>query len=197
MDIIDDLQRLYLQRGARRYEINGRDGVTQLQHALQCAAWAAGEGAPAPLVAAALLHDLGHLVVGPDDEMESDHDDVHQFAALPFLRPHFPPAVLEPIRLHVDAKRFLCGTDAAYPATLSAGSQRSLELQGGPFDAAQARRFLAQPFAADAVRLRRWDDRSKDISRAAPPFDTYRALLEGLRLAPAMPERGVRTDAQA
>jgi phosphonate degradation associated HDIG domain protein len=182
MTFFDDLHGLYAERGAQRYEINGRiGGVTQLQHALQCAAWARETGAPDTLVAAALLHDLGHLLYEQDgDEMGADHDDVHQYAALPFLRPHLPSAVLEPIKLHVDAKRWLCGTEPAYWATLSAGSQRSLELQGGPFSAEAAQAFIAQPHAAQAVQLRRWDDQSKDPARSVPGFESYRELLARL-----------------
>ena len=178
MNIVDELARLYSERGAARYEIAGRSGVSQLQHALQCAALAAHAGAADTLVAAALLHDLGHLLYEHNqDELGAAQDDVHQYLALPFLRPHFGPAVLAPIKLHVDAKRYLCATEAAYRAALSAGSKRSLEMQGGPFSPDQAKAFIAQPFADEAVRLRRWDDQAKDTARRAPPFAAYRDLL--------------------
>jgi phosphonate degradation associated HDIG domain protein len=179
MSFFDDLQGLYTERGAQRYEINGRvGGVTQLQHALQCAAWAAESGSSDALVAAALLHDLGHLLHSDTDgELDADRDDVHQYLALPLLRPHLPAAVLEPIKLHVDAKRYLCGTVGGYWDTLSDGSKRSLELQGGPFTAEEAEAFIAQPHAAEAVQLRRWDDLSKDPARVVPGFEAYRELL--------------------
>jgi predicted HD phosphohydrolase len=138
-------------------------GVSQQQHALQCAAFALLAGAPDALVAAALLHDIGHLLHGRDD-IDKDHDDVHQYIALPFLRPHLPLAVLDPIKLHVDAKRYLCAIELAYWSGLSAGSKRSLELQGGPFDPETAAAFIARPHAEEAVALRRWDDRAKDPS---------------------------------
>jgi phosphonate degradation associated HDIG domain protein len=177
-NIIGELERLYADRGARRYEIAGRDGVTQLQHALQCAARAKRECASSELVAAALLHDVGHLLHDDAaDELGARHDDVHQYIALSFLRPFFPPAVLEPIKLHVDAKRYLCSIDMAYPGLLSVGSRRSLELQGGAFDPMSAQAFIARPFAEDAVCLRRWDDLSKDVHAQVPPFDAYRDVL--------------------
>lgn len=182
MNIVDVLEHLYKERGAVRYEIKGRGGVTQMQHALQCAALAVQAESADALVAAALLHDLGHLlheqvVDEVDEEMGVGNDDLHQFKVLPFLRPYFGPAVLEPIRLHVDAKRYLCATEPGYRAALSTGSQRSLELQGGPFDAAAARAFIARPFAVDAVQLRRWDDGAKDTARVAPPFSSHRERL--------------------
>jgi phosphonate degradation associated HDIG domain protein len=178
MNFIDDLEHLYTERGTRCYEIQGRTGVTQMQHALQCAALATAAGAPEALVAAALLHDLGHLLQEQmAEEPDGRRDDVHQFAALPFLRPHFPAAVLEPIKLHVAAKRYLCAIEPGYWAGLSAGSKRSLELQGGPFKVDDAKNFMSQPFAADSLLLRRWDDQAKEVNRQVPAFASYRGLL--------------------
>ena len=193
MSFFDDLYGLYTERGAQRYEINGRvGGVTQLQHALQCAAWATDTQSPDTLVAAALLHDLGHLLYEQRSaEMSATQDDVHQYKALPFLRPHLPAAVLEPIKLHVDAKRYLCGTVDGYWDTLSDGSKRSLALQGGPFTADEAAAFIEQPHAAEAVQLRRWDDLSKDPARVVPGFEAYRELLA--RLSRAKPQRSAAT----
>lgn len=189
MSFFDELHGFFAERGAQRYEINGRlGGVTQLQHALQCAAWATESGSSDSLVAAALLHDLGHLLHSDvDGELDADRDDVHQYLALPFLRPHLPDSVLEPIKLHVDAKRYLCGTDKTYASTLSAGSTRSLALQGGPLTADEATAFMQQPFAAEAVQLRRWDDLSKDPARVVPGFETYRGLID--RLMQQMPRQ--------
>ena len=88
-------------------------------------------------------------------------DDLHQYAALPFLRGTFGDDVLEPIRLHVDAKRYLCATREGYFAGLSDDSKRSLGLQGGIFNEGQAEAFISQPGAVDAVRVRLWDDLAK------------------------------------
>jgi predicted HD phosphohydrolase len=104
-------------------------------------------------------------------------DDVHQFLPLPFLRGVFPDSVLDPIRLHVDAKRYLCYADTGYWETLSPASKRSLELQGGIFDAAGAQAFLRQPHAEDAVLLRRFDDLAKTPGAATPPLEHYAAIL--------------------
>ena len=99
MQVLDDLARLYDERGATRYETNLATGVSQQQHALQCAALAVQAGAPDTLVAAALLHDLGHLLYEPaSDGHAGGRDDVHQYMALSFLRPYFPLSLLEPIK---------------------------------------------------------------------------------------------------
>ncbi len=182
MRLLDDLEQLFERRGTARYELNAPTGVSQTQHALQCAALAMQAGAVDTLVGAALLHDLGHLLHDDDSDQACDgRDDVHQYMALSFLRPWFPASVLEPIKLHVDAKRYLCHAEPEYWSGLSLGSQRSLELQGGPFDEERAAAFAGLPFASQAIALRRWDDRAKDPATTAPPFSTYRALLMRIR----------------
>ena len=170
---LSDICMLFARKGGREYD---GEGVTQLEHALQTAAQAEAAGAGPPLLAACLLHDLGHML---NDQGETPTlrgvDDLHQYAALPFLRGTFGDDVLEPIRLHVDAKRYLCATRAGYFDALSADSKRSLVLQGGVLDAAGAAAFLAQPGASDAVRLRRWDDLAKQAGLATPPLDHFLA----------------------
>ncbi|HSV81000.1 MAG TPA: HD domain-containing protein [Ramlibacter sp.] len=177
---IDQIVRLYRFEGTARY---GMEAVSQDQHALQCAALAEEAGAAPELVAAALLHDIGHLLYVEPDRRPKE-DALHEYRALPFLRGAFPDPVLEPIRLHVAAKRFLCFADPDYRSALSAASKYSLDLQGGPFGAEAAAKFSAQPHAMEAVALRRWDDQAKNPDRATPGWDHYRRLLERLELRP-------------
>ncbi|ALK32805.1 phosphonate degradation HD-domain oxygenase [Burkholderia plantarii] len=156
---LEDIRTLFEQRGDTAYS---GEPVTQLEHALQSAQLAEDEGAGDALVTAALLHDLGHLLNEQGETPTARGiDDLHQYYALPFLRGTFPDAVLEPIRLHVDAKRCLCAIEPGYAQALSEDSLRSLALQGGAYDEDEARAFLLRPHAADAVRLRRWDDGAK------------------------------------
>jgi phosphonate degradation associated HDIG domain protein len=175
MQILEQIRALYRDKGGREYE---GEGITQLEHALQSAQLAEKAGAAPDLVCAALLHDVGHLI---NDRGETPTlrgiDDQHQHVALPFLRRHFPDAVLGAIRLHVDAKRYLCATRADYWQGLSEDSKRSLELQGGVFSAQEAERFIAQAHAAEAVSVRLWDDAAKVAGAATPDFAHYEALL--------------------
>jgi predicted HD phosphohydrolase len=128
-------------------------------------------------VAAALLHDLGHVLnLQGETPTARGIDDQHQYYAIPFLRALFPPAVIEAIRLHVDAKRALCALEPEYYEALSEDSKRSLTLQGGVFSRAEADAFTAKPFAADAVRVRRWDDCAKIPGHATPPLSHYLAI---------------------
>jgi predicted HD phosphohydrolase len=150
---------------------------------LQSGHLAEQEGASDELVVASFLHDLGHLI---NDRGETPTlrgiDDRHEYVALPFLRDLFGPSVLQPIRLHVDAKRYLCArgdgtvTGAEYWAALSVDSRRSLELQGGIFGDSEASAFIAQPYAADAVRVRLWDDAAKRAGDPTARLDYYLAL---------------------
>ncbi|MBP0594450.1 HD domain-containing protein [Paraburkholderia sp. LEh10] len=168
---LDDIRGLFEAHGQLAYS---GEPVTQLEHALQSGALAEADGATDELIAAAFLHDLGHLLNRQGETpTERGIDDLHQYFALPFLRPVLPEAVLEPIRLHVDAKRCLCAIDAAYFGKLSADSVRSLELQGGIFSDDEAKAFLQKAYAEDALRLRRWDDLAKEANRPTPDLDHY------------------------
>ena len=183
---ISDICILFGRKGGRTYD---GEPVTQLEHALQSAARAENAGAPPALVAAALLHDLGHLLndLGDTPTLRGV-DDLHQYAALPFLRPLFGDDVLAPIRLHVDAKRYLCATRAGYFEALSIDSKRSLALQGGVFTPQEAAAFIAQPYAADAVEVRLWDDLAKLPAAVTPPLAHYVPIMEAAqRTVPAPP----------
>ena len=169
-----DIETLFRRHGHIEYS---GEGVTQLEHALQAARRAEAEGAADALVTAALLHDLGHLLnLQGDTPSARGIDDQHQYYAIPFLRPLFPPAVIEAIRLHVDAKRALCALEPAYHEALSEDSKRSLKLQGGAFSRSEADAFMAKPFAADAIRVRRWDDAAKTPGQATPALSHFLAI---------------------
>jgi phosphonate degradation associated HDIG domain protein len=179
---IQDVERLFAERGGEQY---AGEPVTQLEHALQCALFAQDDGADDALVTAALLHDLGHLLhdLGPTPTLHGI-DDVHQYRALPFLRGLFGDAVINPVKLHVDAKRYLCATRTGYFAALSEDSKRSLGLQGGIFNEGQAEAFIAQSGAREAVCLRVWDDRAKTAGLATPPLAHFLKRARFCAIAP-------------
>jgi phosphonate degradation associated HDIG domain protein len=148
----------------------GLHDVTQRQHALQAAMFAERDGHPAPLIAAGLLHDVGHLVhdLG-QNPAEQGIDDRHEQLGHDFLVQWFGPEVTEPVRLHVAAKRFLCATEADYFAKLSRDSVLSLSLQGGPMSDAETAAFRALPHWQEAVQLRRYDEMAKVKDLPTPP----------------------------
>jgi phosphonate degradation associated HDIG domain protein len=173
--VVHRIERLFREHGSTAYEGARRESVSALDHALQCAQLAEWAEVDAALVVAALLHDIGHFV---DAEHDEDIDDTHEVRAVPFLAAAFGPEVVEPVRLHVQAKRYLVTIDAGYAATLSPASAHSLALQGGRMSAGEARRFASLQYAPQAVALRRWDDLAKQRGRQTPPLAHYLALLE-------------------
>ena len=171
--VVDEIARLFAAHGGATYG----EGVTMTEHALQTAAEAEAAGADETLVAAALLHDVGHFVEPPDDAY-GHHG--HGEAGAAYLRRHFGPEVSEPVRLHVAAKRYLCAVEPAYARELSPASTHTLAKQGGPMDAAEAAAFEAEPYRETALALRRFDDAGKVPGRSVPGLDHYRPLLERL-----------------
>ncbi|MBV9892964.1 MAG: HD domain-containing protein [Chloroflexi bacterium] len=172
MAAIDALQELFETRGAAAYL---GERVSVATHMLQAGALAQLDGAPDAVVAAALLHDVGHLVAPTSHESDAQHETrgADWLAQL-----GFPRGVTEPVRLHVAAKRYLCATEPEYFEMLSPASKRSLVLQGGPMLPAEVEAFAQLPHAEDAVAVRRWDEAAKDPDAATPALDRFRQLLE-------------------
>jgi phosphonate degradation associated HDIG domain protein len=173
--VADEILRLYATRGAGAYF---GEQVSMCEHALQAAHFARRAGAADALVLAALLHDIGHLLepqpAAIGDWVEDAH---HEECGARWLAERFGSEISEPVRLHVRAKRYLCATDADYVARLSPASVHTLRLQGGPMSAAEAARFAQQRFAADAVRVRCWDDQGKAAGLQTAALADYAALI--------------------
>ena len=170
MTLQEEIRAAFARRGHETYG----EGISQLDHALQCAAFAERDGADAALVTATLLHDIGHLLHDlPADVADSGVDTQHEASGSAWLSRHFGPAVTEPVRMHVAAKRYLATMEPGYFDRLSDASKLSLRLQGGPMTATQADTFAAEPFFADAIRLRRWDEEGKIIDYRGPALDHF------------------------
>ncbi len=176
---IDSIISMYNTWGNEKYD----EDITQLAHALQCAALADHEGSSEELIAAALLHDIGHLFEiqrnnGPDHRT----DLRHEITGSEFLSSVFPQTVTAPIAMHVEAKRFLAANESGYFDQLSRGSQKSLAVQGGPFTSAESASFLELQGSADAVSLRRWDDHGKVVDLEVPDLESWIPLLTRVAL---------------
>jgi [1-hydroxy-2-(trimethylamino)ethyl]phosphonate dioxygenase len=178
LDTPEDILNLLSSRGGESYF---GEPVTVMEHSLQAAFFACEANSAPELVAAALLHDVGHLLHHEgEDVAEHGLDTRHEELADRLLSAHLPPAVTEPIRLHVAAKRYLCFADPEYMEVLSPSSVLSLGLQDGPMSADEAKAFLANPFAQEAIALRRWDDAAKIPDLAVQQIDSYLPLLKKL-----------------
>jgi gamma-butyrobetaine dioxygenase len=183
MTAVETIGELFAGPGARDYL---GEPVTIGEHMLQAGALAEAAGAEGPLVAAALLHDIGHLRCEPAREglggssPRASTEKRHGEAGAKWLSQWFGEAVTEPVRLHVAAKRYLCAVDAGYFGLLSAESVRTLSLQGGPMTAAEVAAFEALPSSRAAVAVRRWDDQAKDPEVTPPRFAHFAPLLGAL-----------------
>jgi phosphonate degradation associated HDIG domain protein len=186
MSPVDAIADLFASAGAADYL---GEPVTVATHLLQAGALAQQDGAPPSLVAAALLHDVGHLrgadaLAGEIEvsgrELMAGSDNNHGERGAQWLAQWFPESVTDPVRLHVAAKRYLCATEPSYFGLLSEASVYTLAVQGGPMTDAEAREFEREPHAADAIAVRRWDDQAKDPSADVPGLDWYRPLLASL-----------------
>ena len=181
--MIEELSRLFSGPGAGEYL---GEPVTIGVHMRQAGALAAAAGAPDALVAAALLHDVGHLRAARGaPPLGGTADARHGERGASWLSAWFGPEVTEPVRLHVAAKRYLCATEPDYYQALSEESKRTLEVQGGPMDADDVRRFEQGPHAADAVAVRRWDDQAKEPAVTPPEFGDFAPLLNRLLTTPS------------
>ena len=173
MTSLDDAFALFDRLGDEAYG----EGVTQREHALQVAHFAREAGERDEMILAALFHDVGQLLDGAGDAAEREGRDArHEISGAAFLEGVFAEPVLAPVRLHVAAKRYLCAVEPDYAASLSEASMLSLRVQGGVFTAAEADEFARLPFAAEAARLRRYDDFGKQPGLRVAPLAGYRAL---------------------
>ena len=172
---LDEVLAAYREHGHRHY---GED-VTELEHALQCATFAQQAGERPLIVAAALLHDYGHLChqLG-EDTAEHGVDARHEHVGYSKLKGLFADEVIDAARLHVAAKRYLCWKEPDYYDCLSEASRKSLHLQGGPMNDHEAREFEREPHFDIAVRVRRYDEMGKVPDMATPGLDAFEALLQ-------------------
>lgn len=175
MNIIDEIITAFNEKGDMEYgeRVNMRD------HMLQSAVFAERDGADDIVVAAALLHDYGHFVHDLGEDI-ADHgiDGKHEEVGADYLEQYFPPEVIEPMRLHVAAKRYLCATDAEYFATVSPASLQSLALQGGPFTPEEVVEFEKNPHFKLAIQVRKYDEAGKEVDMETPTIEDYRPIIE-------------------
>jgi gamma-butyrobetaine dioxygenase len=181
--------RLLASMGVSAARLYGGEAVSELEHALQCAALAEAAGADEDLVLAALLHDVGRYAVPRDrlsDALEEDEHAGrgagpprrgHHEVGADLIAPWVPARVAWCVRMHADAKRYLCATEPGYCDRLSPASRRTLVVQGGVMTASEVAAARGHPWLADALALRRWDDAAKVPGAATRPLSWWAPRL--------------------
>ena len=173
--IIDEIFQNMRQSAPMEYG----ERVTIVDHSFQTAVFAERDGADDLMIAAAFLHDYGHFCHDMGEDIaDKGIDAIHEELGAEALRDYFVPEVIEPMRLHVAAKRYLVATDEEYVKTVSPASMLSLKVQGGPFNESQVAEFEANPYFKRAVQLRLYDEAGKVPEMEVPDYEYYRPILE-------------------
>ena len=151
--------------------------VTMAEHMVQTAMLAEQNNSSESLVCACLLHDYGHFIIkDPNQLVSKSIDGKHENIAFNSLKNYFKPEVVEPIKLHVQAKRYLC-RNKSYWNTLSNASKVSLKLQGDIMSNNDAKKFVSLKFHDDAILLRKYDDEGKIQNTKIKKIEEYRDLI--------------------
>ncbi|WP_374309017.1 HD domain-containing protein [Dongia sp.] len=175
MNTMRAIRAAFDKRGQQSYG----EGVSQLDHALQCGLCAERDGATPALIVATLLHDIGHMLHDlPEDIADKGVDTVHESLGSAWLSQHFGPEVSEPVRLHVAAKRYLATKEKGYYDLLSEASLLSLKLQGGLMTTEEMVAFEKEPYCRDGIQLRRWDDEGKIAGLEVPDLGHFEHYIE-------------------
>ncbi|MDF1601525.1 HD domain-containing protein [Mesorhizobium sp. YIM 152430] len=174
--IVAFLADIFERRGGEEYL---GEPVTMAEHMLQGAYLAERQGEPEIIIVATLLHDIGHFTSEFGTfSMDDTHDKHHEEAGAAVLERFFPSLVVDCVRHHVAAKRYICATDPAYFGQLSAASIHSLKLQGGPMNADEVRAFERNPNVNEIVRVRHLDDAGKIADMETPGFAHYAPMVQ-------------------
>jgi [1-hydroxy-2-(trimethylamino)ethyl]phosphonate dioxygenase len=178
MNVFERITAVFNECGNRHYGEN----VSELEHALQAAEFARQAGESDAVVLSCLLHDFGHMLHENGEDIALRGIDArHEQLGAELLKDYFDQEILEPIRQHVAAKRYLCRVDPEYLQSLSESSLLSLKLQGGPMTDVELREFESNPWFDSCIRVRRYDDLGKVPGMITASLSSYRELIERLQ----------------
>ena len=154
------------------------ENISMREHMLQTAHLAEQGGGEERLIVAALLHDYGHMVCDrPNNIFSEGSDNFHETIGAQALESWFDEEIVGAIRLHVDAKRYLCAANPKYLAKLSDASITTLGVQGGPMNREEMVEFREQVGYKMALKIRIYDDLGKEPRMLRPDLLYYVPML--------------------
>ena len=152
--------------------------VTIAEHMIQSAMIAEKTKSKDTLICSCLLHDYGHFILeDPDELVREKKDGKHEDVGYEYLKKYFKEEIVEPIKNHVLAKRYLA-RDQKYFNLLSPASITSLKLQGGLMSDDEAQTFEKNKYFKDSIKLRRFDEAAKNEGVKIKDIIEYKSLLQ-------------------
>ena len=151
--------------------------VTMSQHMIQTAMLAEKAKCDDDLVCSCLLHDYGHFILeDPDELVKLSVDGQHENIGYEYLKSFFKKEIVEPIKYHVLAKRYLA-REKNYFNLLSEASKTSLKLQGGTLNHDESINFEVQEYFKSSILLRKFDEAAKKTDVKMKSIHDYQKLL--------------------
>ena len=151
--------------------------VTISEHMIQSAMIAENAKSSSNLICSCLLHDYGHFILeDPDKLVKKKIDGKHEDIGYEYLKRFFNKDVVEPIKYHVLAKRYLA-REKKYFNLLSDASKISLKLQGGVLNKKKSKEFEKKDFFKNSIKLRKFDEVAKRTDIKMKSIIEYKNLL--------------------
>ena len=151
--------------------------VTIAEHMIQSAMMAEKSKSKNNLICSCLLHDYGHFILeDPEELVKKSKDGKHEDIGYEYLKKFFKKEVVDPIKYHVLAKRYLV-KEKKYYNSLSDASKISLKLQGGMLNKKQCKEFEKKDYFKNSIKLRKFDEVAKKSDIKMKSIIEYKDLL--------------------
>ena len=151
--------------------------LTMSEHMIQSAMFAEKSKCNDDLICSCLLHDYGHFLIDdPDELVKNKLDGGHELIGYEYLKKFFKKQIVEPIKYHVLAKRYLA-RNKTYFEKLSKASKVSLELQGGILNDKDTESFKRKSYFKSSILLRKFDEAAKKTYVKMKTIHDYKKLL--------------------
>lgn len=174
-EIVEEILAAFAACGHMDYGEN----ISMQEHMLQAACIAEQKGEDVAVIVATLLHDYGHLVCNmPNNTFLDGVNNYHEEVGAKALEQWFGEEIVGAVRLHVDAKRYLCAATPTYMDKLSAASITTLGVQGGPMNDEEMAAFREKSGHQIALKVRVYDDMGKEPQMQRPDLVHYVPMLK-------------------